>query len=700
MKIIILLLCLFSVSYSQVQKKIQVKDLSPAVKRLMAGGETNAAEISDSLSQSIIVAASNATVGDKYLAKYICDGTNDEVQIAAAEAALPNGGKIRLTAGLFTIDANFLFTTNYTHLDGAGINATKILIQYEASSSTGFGFDSTYGCSMSNLTYEANDYTDSYGLLLQEVTDFTLSNCFFGNIDRHQVRVAGSNNIKVIGCTFKDLTYDGATDHGLDFDISHDGGEGNESVFVIGNWFGNGGGDPLKFENVKNGIVANNEWYGVFALIDDASLTTPCENVLVTDNLIHRSAQSNVGFNLSGLDRGTVKFRNNILDSCRITILTGISTGNDNFTSTVEITDNTIQNWPAAMSSSPIEISGDGNIIIDRNILDNISTSSDHVIHIASHDTGYLKIRKNEISGGKRGIWLQDVTSQGTKVSENNISGGVSHGIYLADSKFIDLYKNHINGQAGASVDGIYIVDSDTISVSYNESFNNGDNGIEIDSMSHLILAHNQCISNTGDGIILKDSVNVIWEWGNIAIGNGGTDLNYTAGTVIGNLEIQQDTVLFGNLKGTNSASFSMISPGDIFYILDSDNSDPNDYWRIMNHDGTVTYIEVNESGNVGFGKNVWGDNATFTLMMNQGTAPTTSKVNGAQLWVENGNGGGTDTFFILTEDLHKGGIIHDTDQEIAALGTDTTFADFSGYAPIFHPTLGDTVWILYKLNP
>ena len=52
----------------------------------------------------ITVAASNASADQKKQADYICDGTNDNVEIQAAIDFLsPNGGRVRLTGRLFTI---------------------------------------------------------------------------------------------------------------------------------------------------------------------------------------------------------------------------------------------------------------------------------------------------------------------------------------------------------------------------------------------------------------------------------------------------------------------------------------------------------------------------------------------------------------------------------------------------------------------
>lgn len=60
---------------------------------------------------SLVVAASDAPALVKAQADYLCDGTNDEVQIQAAIDALPaTGGKIQLSSGTFTVDYAATYT--------------------------------------------------------------------------------------------------------------------------------------------------------------------------------------------------------------------------------------------------------------------------------------------------------------------------------------------------------------------------------------------------------------------------------------------------------------------------------------------------------------------------------------------------------------------------------------------------------------
>lgn len=59
-------------------------------------------------SATIVIASHNATTLEKLQADYVCDGTNDEVQILAAIAAIPSGGKIHFSTGTFIADEPIL----------------------------------------------------------------------------------------------------------------------------------------------------------------------------------------------------------------------------------------------------------------------------------------------------------------------------------------------------------------------------------------------------------------------------------------------------------------------------------------------------------------------------------------------------------------------------------------------------------------
>lgn len=637
--------------------------------------------------QSVLISASNSTYKDKYSSSYSCDGINDEVQFAAAEAALPLGGKIKLTPGRFHIQAEMLITTNGIFLEGCGDSTIVQLYP-----NLDIGFDSTYNCEVSNIRFEAYNAVGSRGFLAQEVTDFTIDKCYFGDIDEHQLKIRGGSNVKVLNSTFRDSTFDGGDDHGLDFDMSADGGEGVESAFVIGNYFDNGGGEPLKFENVKNGIVMSNEWFGKFALNDDPGATTSCENAIISNNIIHPSSEDIIGFNCTNLDRGTVKFTHNILDSARI-VINQINTDNSDFISTVEISHNTIQSW--YQNSDAIDINGDGNILIFKNTLDDIATTA-HGITVSSHDTGTVTITHNKINGGNRGVFFNGVTTKGTEVSFNEIYNTNANGFHFTNTKFTSIFKNKIFSSGGK---GIAITNTcDTISICYNEVYSSTYEGIEVDSMNYLILANNQTISNGSDGIELLNNVNVRWEFNNMSYGNVGTDLDYSGG-VIDTLKFNQEVLQFNDWYSPDATSTTIGADGDLTIKIDQNNNSGNDYFRIWNYDESSTFFYLNEYGNIGFNTAVFGDNAENVIGIKEGTAPTTSRANAVGLWVDNAISDGTASLFIRGEDGTSGAVLFDTEQGASATVTDTTWNNFDGMIPMFHPTLGDTIWLYYKLD-
>ena len=84
---------------------------------------------------SFTIAAWDASQDDKDTADYICDGTDDHVQINAALAALPAyGGIVQLSSGSFIIDASINMRSG-SILRGAGMGSTEIEILTNASSS-------------------------------------------------------------------------------------------------------------------------------------------------------------------------------------------------------------------------------------------------------------------------------------------------------------------------------------------------------------------------------------------------------------------------------------------------------------------------------------------------------------------------------------------------------------------------------------
>lgn len=88
-----------------------------------------------------VVAANDATAAVKLVADYVCDGTNDNVEIQQALDAVPSGGgKVILSEGTFTIGATVNITVLNTILEFAGgtiawsgVTSTTALLQVTVS---------------------------------------------------------------------------------------------------------------------------------------------------------------------------------------------------------------------------------------------------------------------------------------------------------------------------------------------------------------------------------------------------------------------------------------------------------------------------------------------------------------------------------------------------------------------------------------
>lgn len=132
---------------------------------------------------TLIVAASGSSAAWKAVADYVCTGTNDDVQINAALAALPSiGGTVLLSDGTFGISNPVIPTINASVLRGQGTNAT--VIQQRSGSGTN--------------GYQYNQVSQNYNLIFCSIQSLT----FLGNYN------AGAGDTTGYGC-YINYTYGG-----------------------------------------------------------------------------------------------------------------------------------------------------------------------------------------------------------------------------------------------------------------------------------------------------------------------------------------------------------------------------------------------------------------------------------------------------------------------------------------------------------
>ena len=127
------------------------------------------------------VAASDATARVKFKADYICDGTDDDVQIQAAINALPSvGGTVILSEGNF--HCNGVITLNeYASLVGQGIDRTTLSIETEIASfiiTDPPGGVYYSGVGLHNLRVEATQRTTSHLVYFLRIQNTYISNIY------------------------------------------------------------------------------------------------------------------------------------------------------------------------------------------------------------------------------------------------------------------------------------------------------------------------------------------------------------------------------------------------------------------------------------------------------------------------------------------------------------------------------------------
>ena len=158
-------------------------------------------------SATLVVAASNASTASKDGADYVCDGTNDEVEINAALASMPiNGGKLVLTEGTFNIASTIYVQNDNTQILGAGTG------QRSGATQSGIGTKLLAVSGVSTaivLVQRAENNRPVYGVLLRDFTvdgaqvgtavDGILYRSNRGHIDHVHVHSCTGNGIRILG---------------------------------------------------------------------------------------------------------------------------------------------------------------------------------------------------------------------------------------------------------------------------------------------------------------------------------------------------------------------------------------------------------------------------------------------------------------------------------------------------------------------
>ncbi len=203
------------------------------------------------------VAANDANQEEIDEADFICDGTDDDVQIQAALNSLPSvGGTVVLSSGNFSVSVRILETTDNVHLKGSGRESTIIKDTLDSGNQAILQFNGD-DCSISDLTIDGDDAVLT-GATHTAINMFTSANSRVENVRVIQSSNKGilfsnaSTSGQVINCIV-----DASESHAIQFN------NGVHDFYISGNIVKNtktGGG--IWVDGITNvtqgGVIVNN----------------------------------------------------------------------------------------------------------------------------------------------------------------------------------------------------------------------------------------------------------------------------------------------------------------------------------------------------------------------------------------------------------------------------------------------------------
>jgi parallel beta-helix repeat protein len=359
---------------------------------------------------TIVVAASDSSAKGKLQADYVADGTDDDVTIETAIAALPStGGSVVLLDGTYSIGDSA----------GDGIDLIKSNV-------------SIIGSGRSTVLQRQGDTASNDGVITVGDNSTTVTGVVISDlaIDGQKGTYAGAENL---GIYYKRNVYQSKI---INSWIHDNDGNG---VYLYGL------GGPDSYNVISNNDIRNNDDYGV--RIENTDANTISHNVIqanLTDGIIIQGSYTTVTSNL---------IYSNSADGIQIA-----SSGTKN-----TISGNTIRgNSGVGVYVFP----GNDNTITGNTITENtdgvrIDTSSDNIVssNVITDNTQY-------------GIIL--TSGAETIVSGNTVRSSGSHGIYVYNSSDNSTITNNFIEEVGASSDGILVAVVDNLLVSGNRIQDSG----------------------------------------------------------------------------------------------------------------------------------------------------------------------------------------------------------------------------------
>jgi len=160
---------------------------------------------------TLVVAASDSSAKSKAQADYVCDGTDDQVEIQAAIDALPdNGGRIILLEGIYHISETINLNKTHTQIYGMGSYATRIELDDHSDCDMlliGNSGEHLMFCGLSDLSFHSSSGNQAGTVHAIKISGWKVSDLHINRVIVNGVRGAG------LSIRTSNDTYDGTIEY-------------------------------------------------------------------------------------------------------------------------------------------------------------------------------------------------------------------------------------------------------------------------------------------------------------------------------------------------------------------------------------------------------------------------------------------------------------------------------------------------------
>lgn len=233
------------------------------------------------LTATIVVAAADSL--NQGQANYVCDGTNDEVEIQAALDALPDtGGEVKLLDGTYYIESS-LVLDSYQTLRGCGRNTILTTTTADLDIITATGGDSTekVGILIADLCVDGNagGVANDMAIIWTYVDYSKISNCWLLNNGQYGIELITSDSNIISGNTCQ-----GNTQIGIDLYNSDDN-------IISGNTCQGNGWDGIYVDTSFNNTISDNIFQGN---TDQGIYLESSDNTAVSGNICQGNGKDGI----------------------------------------------------------------------------------------------------------------------------------------------------------------------------------------------------------------------------------------------------------------------------------------------------------------------------------------------------------------------------------------------------------------------